>query len=598
MLIHKKISRRIFLEQRLVFDGPDAAKAESWSKEALPQAVDSMKESGDVLKAALAWIDAQTVKDMDPADLKKTQDMAKEKLRANAAELQKAREFITAKTTCAAQAEALKVQDFWQITAAVKKIKDLGPALEYRPDDATTKSYKSVIESYKTTAKNYYDALKGPGETKIDSIAAAQAYLVQIGMMEKAKMEGYPGLDDKTEVEERLKKESAAIFAALDSAGDEIKGEPEIKRQLEMLKFASTNYDAAVKEEGNEGHLAGAKEYLDMVAAEQQARQVWGGLTLTENVGSSWRTGSIDSADSKLADNAWKRKELIKLYNDGVDSFQTGKGLADKAKGSGKPGEATAKFREAIKNWTQLWTLQQEEAAAAKQAENDAVTKETEALKTAMDNYNKALDTFNTGTYNKIINSSKIVQDHVTQYLGKDLTAAKGLADKGDYDEATKAINALGGKLDGDLKAYQDILSRGKKEIGRAITQMQGGGAYQDSTKQQIIGDYLNNSGAWNGVPAWLKAKRGDIKVSGQWVYDSADSKQLYKLSGNLYGVTVTDTGTEGNNYETANSYGTSRVTVEAPQGFMKMIKIDDYKHKEPVKKKEAAKGDKAAPAS
>ncbi len=163
--------------------------------------------------------------------------------------------------------------------------------------------------------------------------------MTQVAQMQEASYNGFPGAaeSDKDALKKDFALKISAAVAALDQYQNQIAGLSEDeKASLKRFKFGIENLDAAEKEK-DPGHLAGAKQYMEMNLAEQEAKRV---------------LASIVEKDS--LDDAYK-----KLYEEADKAFQDAQGLAEKAKGSGKPSEAAAKFKEATEKWKEVLESQQ-----------------------------------------------------------------------------------------------------------------------------------------------------------------------------------------------------------------------------------------------
>jgi hypothetical protein len=142
------------------------------------------------------------------------------------------------------------------------------------------------------------------------------------------------------------------------------------KSALDRLDFAVKNLSAAERS-GEKGHEAGARQYMAMVLAEQEARRVWAGLSEKGNgIGEQLDSGSDEALGQYATD-----------YNLAVQAFNDGLALTGRSN-EPKYDQAARKFKEAAAGFRKL---QAEIASRKEQEDQEAIEKIKKEFKAIQD---------------------------------------------------------------------------------------------------------------------------------------------------------------------------------------------------------------------
>jgi tetratricopeptide (TPR) repeat protein len=341
MFTYNKINKRIFSPGRLIFfipeapksDVAEAAKAEELRKANLDAAVTELATSPDdktadkILQNATDKINALSDVSANPA----TKTEAVKLLNQNLAALNAAKKYIGDRVAVKLALEDYDKQtDFWGkgvAFAALKKLEATVLSLKgSHPEDDQAAKYEAAKIAYKKEAEDVYKKLSDTYEQLIASSTTEQkpneqAYLTQMANLQRAIYENLPGLDDnaKNDLKAKFNTYIGTIQATLEASQDD-----EVKRQVKMLKFANQNFEGAQKETNNAGHLEGAKQYMEMVLAEQTVREVWSQLPFDSKIDKSWRAANIETAIEP--GQGWGAN--MPDYNAAVESFKQAKDLS------------------------------------------------------------------------------------------------------------------------------------------------------------------------------------------------------------------------------------------------------------------------------
>lgn len=229
-------------------------------------------------------------------------------------------------------------------------------------------------------AQAYYDGLKnvqwfsegavtadtgvvGQNESQDKPIVDFRKVLADVSAMQQALVAGFKGLGERGSLEADYKARIEAGMKWLQGKKEEtwtqdngifnIANDVD-KAALDRLDFAMKNLEAARKS-GEKGHEAGARQYMTMVLAEQEARRVHANL-------SQVNYGIYDIVSDE---ESWKDQ-----YNLAVQAYNEGAALTARSNDP-KYAEATAKFKEAARLFREVKVEQEK---GKKSAESDLTT--------------------------------------------------------------------------------------------------------------------------------------------------------------------------------------------------------------------------------
>ena len=381
-------------------------------------------------------------------------------------------------------------------------------------------------------AKGYYDGLI----TKIDKQPTAQdkkythdeitALMSAVSELQDAKYKNFPGLAKDTDTSVYATKVTeglATIQANADSSTD-----PDFKESLRKFNFALVNLDGAEKSQNSKesGHLAGAKQYMEMVLAEQEARRIWNSLPFDADPKNSWRNSSI--RDGKLDESLWKQANY-ENYTKAVDLFN--KGMAKSVNATaGDSTKARDFFKQAADLWRQV-AVEQQSKQKEKDTEKETKEKDTKdktELNGSIDALSKAVGRAK-GKSNDFY--TKVIQKKSDEVMAIFNDEKKSAADKKkEMDAIIARMNTLCDEYD---KAAGLILT----SVNRAIAQNQKENRYLNDTKAKIISDYLRDPRLWSQMSPEVKTYFYNKRVSGTF-YIGTDKYQ--------YNISTTDPQYDG----------------------------------------------------
>jgi tetratricopeptide (TPR) repeat protein len=235
-----------------------------------------------------------------------------------------------------------------------------------KPLDKRTQVSTAALNYYKGLAEQSHIGEKPGHEDMQKTMALA-------GELQQKKDGGEMYLLDDAQKQEVRDKYGARILVLLHvlKQNQDKMSEDEVA-SLKRFDFAISNLNAA--EQGKEeGHLSGAKEYMTMVVAEQEARRVWMQLPGSGKAGdtSNWRPNEQPIVNPLTADNKEYGADSPNrtLYNQAVQAFNEALVMTSTGGVEGKVqyGKATARFQEA----TALFQKLLEMANAEKKPEQD-----------------------------------------------------------------------------------------------------------------------------------------------------------------------------------------------------------------------------------
>jgi hypothetical protein len=203
----------------------------------------------------------------------------------------------------------------------------------------------------------------GKNKSQDKPIVDFQKVLADVSAMQQALVAGFKGLGERGSLEADYKARIEAGMKWLQGKKEETwTQDNEIfniandvdKAALDRLDFAMKNLEAARKS-GEKGHEAGARQYMTMVLAEQEARRVHANLS----------EGNYGIFDTVSGDESWKDQ-----YNPAVQAYNEGAALTARSNDP-KYAEATAKFKEAARLFREVKVEQEK---GKKSAESDLTT--------------------------------------------------------------------------------------------------------------------------------------------------------------------------------------------------------------------------------
>lgn len=395
-------------------------------------------------------------------------------------------------------------------------------------DTLLTDKEKEVTDA----AKGYYDGLVA----KIDKKPAAEdkkytheeitALMSAVSELQDAKYKNFPGLakdSDTSAYTSKVTEGLAAIQANADSSTD-----PDFKESLRRFNFALNNLGVA---EGSEkakesGHLAGAKQYMEMVLAEQEARRVWNSLPSDPDPKKAWRNSSI--RDGKLDESLWKKTNYDN-YTKAVDLFN--KGMEKSANGStGDSTKARDFFKQAADLWRQILTVQQAEQKAA---EDDKKAKE-EDTKNKID-LNLSIDALSKAVGRGKGKSGDFYKDKISRMSDDVMKIFND--DKKSAEDKKKEMDAIIAKMNTLCDEYDKAAGLILTSVNRAIAQNQKEKWSLNNTKAKIISEYLRDPRLWTQMSPEVKSYFYNKRVSGNF-YIGTDKYQ--------YNISTTDPQYDG----------------------------------------------------
>lgn len=370
--------------------GETATNAVQEEVKASPENYD--KNSADDLVAAAKDKLSKDLSDQDKAAAETKINAAKSRFETLLTAVKKRIELKTAIDKIKADDKNF---DFLHAEAVISKIKADKAALvgTFGENDSVLSSVDQKETEVNAAAKNFYESvgklnLTGITEAPDKSKNDYNQVMTQISKMQEASYNGFPGADDKAK--EGLKKDFDQkikdAVAALDQHKDELGLSDDDKASLKRFKFGIENLDAAEKEK-DPGHLAGAKQYMEMNLAEQEARRVWASLPFNPDETKSWRaTDMSTSVDKGWGANKANYNEAVAAFNKGLE-LSANRQLGDSTK-------ARDLFREAANKWRIV--LENQQAKESEEVGNDADKVNATQKKTEIEAYLKdnAVDTF------------------------------------------------------------------------------------------------------------------------------------------------------------------------------------------------------------
>lgn len=516
-----------FLNKRLVFMAGEAEKAiaevEARVKEKPKLYSDEKMNADELIKRAKDKLPT-TLNDVD----KKAAD---EQINAARARFEAAIALAKRVTKFNAAVAAITIgSDYADTLAKVEALKAERDGLKEAgfADTSLDAKEKEVIAA----AKAYYDGLV----TKIDKKPAAEdkkythdeitALMSAVSELQDAKYKKFPGLAKDTDTSSYTTKVTeglATIQANADSSTD-----PDFKESLRKFNFALVNLSGAENSQTSKesGHLAGAKQYMEMVLAEQEARRIWNSLPFDADPKNTWRNASI--RDGNLDPKLWKDTNFSN-YTKAVDLFN--KGMEKSANATaGDSTKARDFFKQAADLWRQLAVEQQSKQKAVdeeKKAKEDDTKDKTE-LNGSIDALSKAVGRAK-GKSNEFY--TKVIQKKSDEVMAIFNDEKKSGADKKkEMDAIIARINTLCDEYD---KAGNLLVSA----VNRAIAQNQKEDYTFNDTKAKVIGDYLRDPRLWSQMSPEVKTFFYGKKLSGTF-YIGSDKYR--------YSVSTTDPYTDG----------------------------------------------------
>lgn len=361
-MINIKMNKMFFQNKRMLFmagDAGETARAEvEASVKASPEAYKE-KSAADLANEAKAKLP----NDLSDAD-KKT---ATDKIDAAKGKFEALLALVKRKIELKANVAVVKTEDLSDAAGKIKTYKAERDALVKAgmPNEESVDAKETEIN---TAAAAKYEnlGLKGSIDLRNAELEELQGYMTKMATMEKLSYEGFPGLADAASKEATAKKFKEDIANITNAFSTAQNADDDLKRQLKSFDFANRNLETAQKETGTEGYLEGAKEYKEMVLAEQEARGAWAQLPFDADPKETWRAATIADAvsltdwpnlgnDYNKAVESFKKGvdksvnkvvgdsiEAKKLFKQAADTFNMVKGEVDKKKGEKPKEEPTA----------------------------------------------------------------------------------------------------------------------------------------------------------------------------------------------------------------------------------------------------------------
>jgi len=424
------------------------------AEQAIDQAMDTKKDDTEITAEGLAT-EAKS-KIVAPAESTNEDNKKVETAKARVDSLQAklAEKVAQIKARAALKARLIAVNpkaDFLHAVdemEAIKKENDKLPATLMV--DGAEKD-KEVSDA----AQAYYDGLKnvdwfsdgavtaetrvvGQNKSQDKPIVDFQKVLADVSAMQQALVAGFKGLGERRSLEADYKARIEAGMKWLQGKKEETwKQGNEIfniandvdKAALDRLDFAMKNLEAARKS-GEKGHEAGARQYMTMVLAEQEARRVHANLS----------EGNYGIFDTVSVDESWKDQ-----YNLAVQAYNEGAALTARSNDP-KYAEATAKFQEAARLFREV-KVEQEKGKES--AESD--------LKTQVNNFNALSE-----ERKQLIKELQAEGIAGIGEVNKEIEKRQGLSaedikDSNIVSEAVEGLTELNSQLEKYLKEARDL---------------------------------------------------------------------------------------------------------------------------------------------
>ncbi len=515
---------------------PETINTEQIITESIKQAqsIEGPMNAESIMAIAKGKLEKQKPHD-DDAEGKANFERAQAAIEAARARFEKAVQDITLRTqlnTRLSQVDPEK--DFLHANQELSQIKQENtklPAEMQLGQDLVTKA-----EAVSQKAESFYETRKNVGWEQggkmveglltVSDPTNVRRVMADVSEMQRAVSEGFPGVDSA-----KAQAYTAAYNAKIDlgmqwlqqnkdaKAGSRAEGEDELpvmnadeKAALERMDFARKNLAGAEK---GSPHEAGAKEYMTMVTAEQEARGVWSQFP-------------VDNPDLRLEFNAAsimdqavaaKEGPAKTFYNQAVQTF---KEAVSKSGRTDKPtyAEATKLFQKAADLFRQSLS---EMNSNRETNELEVAKKEAQEQKDKMwANWNTKIkplpDVVVSYVKSKGLNTEKMADD----YFNKEGATAEDYADaKLNYEGADKQY------MDA-LKDYQALVARGPTDLNRAFEQIRGDESIT-STDAMIatVTNYLSNPQLWNNDPGLEKVYK-TLVINGNFAGKENESYNVY----------------------------------------------------------------------
>lgn len=458
-------------------------------EEAKREVVDEVKHSPvKALDTAPKMINRAKVV-VDTKDAKpETKEAAKLKLDKAEGEFKDVVSAVNARAALLIELEGIDPEkDFSHAVEAIKKVKvKCDPIKKFFGDEDTVLDDVDNKEiAIQENAREHYNGLAD----KVDQICEDSdinseklGQLMQlVAEMQQAKLINFVGVTEREskKLETKFKSKSQLAFKVLNANYEVLNKDNQdafnrLQGALVQLDDAEIGKNPAEKKK--------AKERIEMVIAEQEARRVWGNLPYDIAASESWRSADITEG----VNEGWNKEgQNYKNYTEAVNAFNLGVEMSkrDLVDSSVRALQlfkiASNKWREVQRAYIENKKLESEEKEQQKEGQNKAKEK-LNGIKTLAD---------------KLFQSSAktVLSDEIQEYQQISLKLNGEVDEEYDYDEAITRIGELEKGLLAVEKKYESLKAKLGAKLEAAANHVSNAKEKTEGNVLKVVSDYMGD---------------------------------------------------------------------------------------------------------
>ncbi len=463
-------------------------EADELKKKAKAEVIDDVKKRPtDAVDTAPKMVtEAKKKVDSNTKAEEKTKDAAKKKLDKAQDEFTDTVKALEARTALITHLVTIDPKDFFNAVDEIEKVK-----AEAKPVAAFFGEGDTVLDDIDTkdiaiqdSAREFYHGLSASvdelaGIPDINSLEV-QSLMHLIVQMEQAKSHNFTGVTEREAKKLGKEFDEQSILARNVVRENVSMLSKDSADSFQRLESALVEQDDA--EQGNAKDKEKAKERMDVIIAEQDARRVWQALPYNFDPNESWRSADI----TKEVGQGWNKNGAnYQNYMAALNAFNLGVKMSE-----GKDSDSNAKAVQLFRVAAEKWKIVQsgyEEARVEKKEVDKQKEKEQSAAQERLLQVRLFADRLAKTTAKALlVNEFSNLED-----LAKKI---KGPIDlQYNYKDAVTQLDALEQSLQAVEKKYTDLQSILNSKFEAACSHASGIGEKTEANVLHVVSDYMND---------------------------------------------------------------------------------------------------------
>lgn len=415
-----------------------------------------------------------------------TKDVAKEKLDKAQDEFSDTVKALEARTALLAHLATIDPKDFFHAVDEIEKVKAESKPVEafFGEGDTVLDDIDAKDIAIQDSAREFYHSLSS-GVTELAEIPdinrdEVQSLMHLIVQMEQAKSHNFIGVTER-----EAKKLHKEFSAQSDWARKVIRENVSVLTKDGADSFQRLESALVAQEEAEQGSPKDkekAKERMDTVVAEQDARRIWQALPYNPDVNESWRSTDI----TKDVGPGWNKNGAnYQNYMAALNSFQLGVKMAE-----GKDSDSNAKAVQLFRVAAEKWKLVQsgyEEAQVEKKKANEGKELERSSAKKRLAEVRGIVDKLSKTT------AKALLTDEIAKFQGLSEKIGGKLDPDYDYNKAVTELDGIELSFSRVEKKYDDLKSTLNSKFEAACKHASGIGEKTEANVLHVVSDYMND---------------------------------------------------------------------------------------------------------